>query len=115
MRGAKHGFWDEELRVRIDEIPFPSAEDEFFAEPVYTEPTCDHNDLYQALQCLTSRQAFVIRLHYGIECEAMTIQEIADFMTWHHSTVQEHLELGEKSLEKLLIPRENTTSRDSTS
>jgi RNA polymerase sigma factor (sigma-70 family) len=81
----------------------PSAEDEFFAEE---EPPaqehCTHDELYDALGTLTARQNFVVRLNYGIECEAMTVQQIAILMGIHHTTVSEHLHVARTKLKAIL-------------
>ena len=104
VRQARHGFWDEEFAGRVDSFPHPSAEDEYFAEP-QPEPPCTHDELYAAIRQLTTRQAFVTRLFFGLDCEPLSIMAIAELLGWHHSTVQEHLELAEKKLRRLL-PRD---------
>ena len=105
MRQVRHGFWDEEYAARVDTAPSPSAEDEFFAEEPL-EPPCTHDELYAAIRKLTTRQAFVVRLFYGLGCEPLSMTEIAELVGWHHSTVQEHLQLACKKLTNTLIPRD---------
>lgn len=101
-RKVKHGFWDEDLRAQVDAVPFPSAEDQFFAEPEETPEHCTHDELYEALGTLTARQNFVVRLHYGIECEAMRVGEIASLLGVTHQTVVDHLATARHNLEKNL-------------
>ena len=112
-RKVRHGYWDEELDARIDAEPFRSAEDEFFAG--LEEPTvlAAHHEMYEAMNHLTKRQALVLRLHYGLDCEPFTTREIAEFLSWHQSTVQEHLEAGRRRLNFLLVPRHSGALRDS--
>lgn len=107
-RKVKHGFWDEDLRAQVDAVPFPSAEDQFFAEPEEIPEHCTHDQLYEALGTLTTRQNFVTRLYYGIECEAMTVPQIAVLMGTHHTTISEHLRVAKKKLEAILNPSEKT-------
>lgn len=107
MRRAKRGFWDEELRAQVDASPFPSAEEEFFAEEEEPAEHCTHDDLYEAMGSLTARQNFVVRLFYGIECEAMTLQQIAVLMGIHHSTVREHLFVAQGKLRAYLDTPQN--------
>ena len=103
FRKARRGFWDEDLQQQVDAIPFPSAEEEFFAEA--EEPAdepCTHEELYEAMQHLTARQNFVIRLYYGIECEAMTTIQIASLLGVTHQTVSDHLATARQHLERNL-------------
>jgi DNA-directed RNA polymerase specialized sigma24 family protein len=105
-RKVKHGFWDEDLQAQIDATPFPSAEDQFFDEPEEKTEHCTHDELYGALKTLTARQNFVVRLYYGVECEAMTIPQIASLMGIHHTTVGEHLQVARVKLLAILDPSE---------
>lgn len=105
-RKVKHGFWDEDLQAQVDASPFPSAEEQFFAEPEEPVERCTHDELYIALGVLTARQNFVVRLYYGIECEAMTIPQIAHLMGTHHTTVGEHLRVARDKLSTILDPSE---------
>ena len=106
-RKVKHGFWDEDLQAQVDASPFPSAEEQFFAEPEEPTEHCTHDELYGALKTLTARQNFVVRLIYGIECEPMTVQQVAVLMGTDHSTVSKHLRLGREKLENVLKGNEN--------
>ena len=103
VRNVKHGFWDETFRARVDGLPFRSAEDEFL-ESEGESHAFDHSRLAEAIELLTERQRFVLRCFYGLECERFTVQEIADLMRWHHSTVQEHLSAAERNLREILDP-----------
>lgn len=81
----------------------PSTEDVYFEEPDESEPICEHEDLWAAIEHLTARQAFVVRLHYGLaDGEVYTQQEIADMASWSLATVQEHLFRAEQKIYKLL-------------
>lgn len=102
MRTVKRGHWEPDFDGRVLRQPHQSAEDEFFEEPEL-DPVCTHDVLYQAMNQLTTRQAWVVRLHYGLdESEQLTQQEIADIAGWHLSTVQEHLFRAEQKLHKVL-------------
>lgn len=105
-RQVKHGFWDEDLQAQVDAVPFPSAEEQFFAEGEEPQERCTHDELYEALNRLTKRQALVVRLHYGLDCEPFTTREIAEFLSWHQSTVQEHLDAARRRLLGILEPRQ---------
>ena len=80
----------------------PSVEDELFADPP-PDPPCTHEQLWDALEHLTDRQRFCVKLYYGLNGrEAFTQREIAELAGWHLATVQEHLERAQRRLRRIL-------------
>jgi len=54
------------------------------------------------MKTLTARQNFVLRLYYGIGCEAMTTTQIGVLLGIAHQTVSEHLTAARGHLEETL-------------
>lgn len=76
MTGRKRVYWQDEDRGPIVAWqPIPELEDpELELEDVHSA------DLLLALEELTEKQRFVVECRFGIRCQSLTQQQVADLM-----------------------------------